>query len=523
MAYPQVSFTHTTLSDDSLLGRTRRVAWANTIPRQLDILKETGRYDAFKLQPNPFYHEPMDHWPVPKHLFWDSDIAKWLEGACYFLHTHKDAKVESAVHELVDMIRHAQQPDGYINIHFTVVAPSERWSNIRDLHEMYNAGHLIEAALAHEQLYHNGKLLVPLVKYADYICDTFGPGEKQIHGYPGHPEIELALLRLYSHTQNLRYLETAQYFIEERGNPTGCEGRHYFDVEAEKRGERPYERPNHYPQRGTHWYNQAHKPIVEQDEVVGHSVRAMYLLIGVADLMVLQKGNASSGVDYRKALSTLWNNMVQRKMSVTGGMGAMNQWEGFGVNDFFPQSTDEGGCYNETCASIAAVMLADRLLRQELNAEYADVMELALYNTILNAMSRDGKQFTYVNQLGSSDADLSQREKWFTVACCPPNVARLLGSLGGYIWNAQVSREQERPRVEINVHLFTSATLEIPVEKDSTIKLVQTTNYPWTGDIKFQLEEATNADVELRIRIPTWAKTWSVSLHPLTRYMNAAN
>ena len=344
MAYPQTSFSLTTLSDDSLLGITRRVAWTSTIPLQLDILKSTGRYDAFKLKHKACYDDPPDHWPVPNHLFWDSDVAKWIEGACYFLHQHKDEKIENAVHELVDMIRDAQQPDGYLNIHFVVVAPGQRYTNLRDLHELYNAGHLIEAALAHEDLYGNGRLLQPISKYVDLMCDTFGPAGHQVHGYPGHPEIELALLRLYALTQNQRHFDLARYFIDERGNPKGCEGRHFYDVEAERRGERPYERPNYFPSRQSYWYQQAHLPIAEQKEIVGHAVRAMYLLTAVADLQGLQQSSRPGENDYRQALSALWNNMVQKKMSVTGGIGAMKQWEGFGIEYFLPQSTDEGGC-----------------------------------------------------------------------------------------------------------------------------------------------------------------------------------
>jgi DUF1680 family protein len=509
MAYPQTSFTQTTLSNNSLLGHTRRTAWTSTISLQLDILKSTGRYDAFKLKHKPCYDDEPDHWPVPNHLFWDSDVGKWIEGACYFLHEHKDGKIEDAVHELVEMIRDAQQPDGYLNIHFTVVAPSQRYTNLRDLHELYNAGHLIEAALAHENLYHNGRLLEPILKYVDLMFDTFGAGDNQIHGYPGHPEIELALLRLYSHTQDKRHLNLAKFFIEERGNPTGCEGRHFYDVEAEKRGERPYERPNYYPQRRSYWYQQAHKPIADQREVVGHAVRAMYLLTAVADLMSTPMPLSMGSIDYREALSAMWNNMVQRKMSVTGGIGAMKQWEGFGIDYFLPQSTEEGGCYNETCASIGIMFLADRLLRLELDRKYADVMELALYNTVLTGMSRDGKRFTYVNQLGSSDQDLSKRQDWFTCACCPPNVSRLLGALGGFVWNAQTESKQESTHVEINVHLFTSATLEVPTNR-GTVKLTQETTYPSSGDITFTLEAPEEVDVSIRVRIPSWAEKWKV-------------
>lgn len=517
--YPQISFPCTTLKDDSLLGHTRRIVWNNTIPLQLDILKSTGRYNAFKLQHDKCYDDEPDHWPIPNHLFWDSDVAKWIEGACYFLHDNKDQILEEAIQELVEMIRSAQQPDGYLNIHFTVVAPAQRYTNLRDLHELYNAGHLIEAALAHEHLYNNGGLLDPILKYVKLMSDTFGRRDGQIHGYPGHPEIELALLRLYSHTQDPSHLELARYFIEERGNPQGCEGRHFYDVEAEQRGERPYERPNYYPRLKSYWYQQAHVPIVQQREIVGHSVRAMYLLTAVADMTAMARSTStrstSTGITktdsiaYKETLTVLWENMVSRKMSVTGGIGAMKQWEGFGVNDFLPQSTDEGGCYNETCASIGIVLLGERMLNLQLDHRYADVMELALYNTVLTGMGRCGKKFTYVNQLGSSDEDLSKREDWFTCACCPPNVSRLLGSIGGFIWSATIENAQERTQVVVNVHLFTSATLKVPT-KYGVVEVVQESKYPLEEPVTFQTTFPREVNVILRVRIPSWAEGWSV-------------
>ena len=230
--------------------------------------------------------------------------------------------------------------------------------------ERYNAGHLIEAAIAHQHLYGNDRLLEPIVKYVELMDKTFGPGEHQRHGYPGHPEIELALLRLYSITKDQKHFNLAKYFVEERGNPTGQDGIHYYDFEAKERGERIYERPNYFPFPRSYWYQQAHKPILEQESVEGHSVRAMYLLTAVADLM--DKSEDKTGKDYREALQRLWTNMVEKKMYLTGGIGAMDHWEGFGIDYFLPQSTDEGGCYAETCAGIGVMMLAERLLQVSL-------------------------------------------------------------------------------------------------------------------------------------------------------------
>lgn len=200
-----------------------------------------------------------------------------------------------------------------------------------------------------------------MLRYVDLLCNTFGPGSTQIHGYPGHPEIELALLRLYDRTQDQKHLDLARYFITERGNPDGVDGQNYFVWEAQKRGDDPSRRPAFYPEPQSLWYHQAHAPIASQPSVEGHSVRATYLLTAVADLLRIEK--SQSNPDLHEALYRLWNNMVQRKMYLTGGIGAIPQWEGFGKDYFLPQGTDEGGCYSETCASIAVMMVAQRILQ----------------------------------------------------------------------------------------------------------------------------------------------------------------
>ncbi|KAK0129738.1 hypothetical protein ONS96_014918 [Cadophora gregata f. sp. sojae] len=360
MAYPQKTFSKTSFPESSFISRRRQVVYDNTLLYQLNVLKTTGRYDAFKLKWHPSYNDKPDVWPVPNHLFWDSDIAKWIEGACYFLQWKENSEIDAAVKELVDMIRSAQQSDGYLNIHFTVVEPTKRFTNLRDLHELYNAGHLIEAALAHNAHYQNDLLLEPILKYVELLCKTFGPGPQQKHGYPGHPEIELALLRLYEKTKVPEHLDLARYFIEERGNPTGRDGRHFYDVESEARGDRENERPVYWPANRSYWYQQAHKPIIDQETIEGHSVRAMYLLTAAADLVRLE---GASPKPMKEALKRLWSNMVEKKMYLTGGIGAQKQWEGFGIDYFLPSSTDEGGCYAETCAGIGVMMLAERLLQ----------------------------------------------------------------------------------------------------------------------------------------------------------------
>jgi len=509
---PQTAYIYTKFPDFSFWGRRRDAVQSKTLLTQLNMLKKTGRYDAFKLKWNPVYDDPPSIWPVPKHLFWDSDVAKWIEGACYFLATDMDGsnndEIKKAVDELVEMIRNAQQDDGYLNIHFTVVDPKGRWKNLRDLHELYNAGHLIEAALAHHHCYKNDQLLAPILKYVDLLCKSFGPGEQQIHGYPGHPEIELALLRLYRLTKNENYLQLARFFIDERGNPdSDGTGRHYYDIEKAARGEKQHEWPSYVPVSNPYRYMQAHLPITKQPTIEGHSVRAMYLLTGVADLSVLEQ---TSRTKYIEALHRLWSNMVKKKMYMTGGIGAIPAWEGFGQDYYLPQGDDEGadggGCYAETCAAIGVVMLAERLLRLELKGEYADIMELCLYNAVLTGMSHDGAAFTYVNQLASSDSNLSKRSEWFEVSCCPPNVSRLLGSIGGYLWAV----EETGVALAINVHIYTAASLKISTV-DGEVDITQTTKLPYgDGSVVVSVRSPERVAITLRLRIPGWVTSWEV-------------
>lgn len=260
---PQDTFVWTRFQPESFWARKRNVVLANTIPFQLDMLKSTGRYDAFDLKWHPIYDEEPATWPVPKHLFWDSDVGKWIEGLACFgdlaenansdSHKKQLKELDDAANDLVQKIINAQQDDGYVNIHFTVVAPKERFTNLRDLHELYNAGHLIEGALAYQLRYKSDDFIKPMERYIDLLHKTFGPGKEQTHGYPGHPEIELALIRFYKRTGSEKALELARYFVQERGNNKGVEGRHYYDVEAEARGESKYTLPSYYPAARSYW------------------------------------------------------------------------------------------------------------------------------------------------------------------------------------------------------------------------------------------------------------------------------
>lgn len=266
---------------------------------------------------------------------------------------------------------------------------------------------------------------------------------------------------------------------------------------------------------------QAHEPIVDQQTIEGHSVRAMYLLTAVADLVRLD--DAHNHEPKSVALKRLWANMVEKKMYLTGGIGAQKQWEGFGINYFLPSGTDEGGCYAETCAAIGVMMLAERLLQVsetshrvifvtkhqqiDLDGKFADIMELCFYNSVLTGMSANGKEFTYVNQLASTDADLSLRAKWFTCACCPPNVTRLLGYIGGYLWTPIVNEVTQT--AAINVHMFSSAVISVSVGSN-IVELEQKSNWPWDGKVAFELRNASDVSTIIRLRIPAWAETWKV-------------
>ncbi|KAI3391963.1 hypothetical protein diail_6401 [Diaporthe ilicicola] len=300
-------------------------------------------------------------------------------------------------------------------------------------------------AVGHHDIYKTDEFLDIIIKYVHLLHATFGPAPGHRKAYPGHPEIELALLRLYSTTGGIKAYELAKFSLDERGGPTGQDEQHYYDWEMERPGEEAHKRPNSHPMSRDYWYFQAHKPIPEQESVEGHAVRATYLPTGVADLLCLHKDG----------------------------------WEGFGIDYFLPQAPGEGGCYAETCASIGAMMLAEFLLHLDLNSRYAAVLELCLYNTTMGSMSRAGKAFTYENYLASCLGHLSRREVWFECWCCPPNMSRLFGSLGGYVWHFGTSDEadeagsrgKEGEEAFINVHLYTSANLEFKTPRGRTPSL----------------------------------------------------
>ncbi len=451
-----------------------------TIPIEYQQCKDTGRIDAFRLDWKPGQ-------PNPPHIFWDSDVAKWIEAASYSLASEPDPQLDVLLDEVIALIASAQQPDGYLNVHFSVVEPEKRWTNLRDWHELYCAGHMIEAGVAHYQATGKRSLLDVVCRYSDHIASVFGKGPGQKPGYCGHEEIELALVKLHSATGEERYLELARYFIDERGNQP-----YYFDLEAQARGENPAQfwGGRGLSQELRYAYMQAHLPVRDLREVGGHAVRAMYLYSAMTDLAVLTGDSSLKG-----ALMALWEDICLRKLYITGGIGPSRANEGFTQPYDLPNET----AYAETCAAIGLVFWNHRLLELELHRRYADVLERALYNGVISGVSLDGELFFYENPLASLGDEPGRnghhRQPWFDCACCPPNLARLLASLGGYVYSQSAST--------MVVHLFTASQALVELGGE-TVTVLQETNYPWDGDVKFHFDLPRPVQFELKLRMPGW-------------------
>jgi DUF1680 family protein len=473
-AYAPVPFTAVTIDD---VFWTPRLA-ANrerTIPIEYDQCKITGRIDALRLDWQPGQ-------PIP-HYFWDSDVAKWIEAASYSLATHPDPELEAQVDDVIALLAAAQGPDGYLNSHYAAVEPHNRWTNLRDNHELYCAGHLIEAAVAHYQATGKRTLLDVLCRYADYIGTVFGRGEGQKRGYCGHEEIELALVKLYRATGERRYLDLAAYFVDERGAQP-----HYFDLEAVARGDDPAE--YHFQM---HAYTQSHRPVREQREVVGHAVRAMYLYSAMADLAAELDDAA-----LLQACEHLWRHLTSRNVYITGGIGPSAANEGFTRDYDLPNEK----AYAETCAAIGLVFWSHRLLQLACDVRYADIMERALYNGVISGVSLDGTRFFYENPLASTGDH--RRQPWFDCACCSPNVARLLASLGEYIYGQGEN--------EVAVHLYVGGTATVPLP-GGEVRLRQETRYPWDGSVQIEISPLASQRFGLRLRIPGWCRRVEVAVN----------
>jgi len=392
---------------------------------QLENVEKSHCVENFKVAAGQASGE--HHGPV----FADSDIYKWLEAASYCLDDATGSELEKLCDQAIALIGAAQQPDGYINTYYTTVAPDQRWTNLMEGHELYCAGHLFEAAVAHHQATHKTTLLDIACRFADLIAATFGKNRKR--GYPGHPEIELALIRLFNVTGKESYLELASYFINERGT-----GEYIFEQECNREGH-SYIFPEMANFKADYFL--AHLPVREQRSADGHAVRSMYLFTAMADLARLT-GEAGLA----EACERLYENTVHRRMYVTGGVGSSHTGERFTADFDLPSDS----VYSETCASIGLMCFASRMWLLNGNKKCFDTWERALYNTVLSGMGEDGKHFFYVNPLEVTPSFVgknpslfhvkTQRQKWFGVACCPPNLARTLTSLRGYIYAMEDNR-----------------------------------------------------------------------------------
>lgn len=481
-----VPFTAVELQDDLWAARQKAVR-ERTVPFLYAQYEKNGLFEALDVDspPGPL-RIPFNGRPNTAVMYWDSDIAKWIETASYTLATHYDPALDARIDDLIARIAKAQRADGYFNTYFIRREPAKRWTNLQDWHELYCAGHLIEAAVAHAQATGKPALLNVVRRFADYIATVFGPGPNQRRGYCGHPEIELALVKLYRFTSERRYLDLAKFFVDERGRQP-----HYFDQEAIARGEDP---STHY--YGSHEYSQSHIPVREQREVVGHAVRAMYLYSAMADL-----AGEYDDASLAAACKSLWADLTTKRLYVTGGLGPSERNEGFTADYDLPNET----AYAETCAAVGLIFWAHRMLLVERDGHYADMMELALYNGALSGLSLDGQRFFYDNPLASRGGH--GRWTWHRCPCCPPNIGRLVASLGQYVYSTGPD--------EAAVHLYIAGRARLSVG-GVNVSLQQKTQYPWQGEIQLRVEPEQTVEFALRLRVPAWCRSASLSINGTT-------
>jgi DUF1680 family protein len=406
-------------------------------------------------------------------VFMDSDVYKALEAAAYSLATNPDPALDRRVDEIIAILAAAQMPDGYLNSYYTVKEPGRRWVNLRDNHELYCAGHMFEAAVAHYQATGKRNFLSIATRFADNIDSVFGPGKRM--GYPGHPEIELALVKLWQVTGERRYFELARFFVENRGRKFYAEEHHT-----------PLDRYD-----GSYW--QDDMPIFEHKSIKGHAVRAAYLLSGVVDVMGETRDNRLV-----KMVDRVWRNTSLRNMYVTGGIGPSAHNEGFTTDYDLPNLS----AYQETCASVALALWNHRLALLYGDSKYADIFERSLYNGVLAGVSLDGNKFFYVNPLESTGRH--HRSEWFGCACCPPNVARTLASLGGYAYAAGDNA------LYVNLFIQGAVTATVGGQK---LGMKVKTDYPWDGQVTFELEPASPARFDVRLRVPGWCEGATVAVN----------
>ena len=448
-----------------------------TIPSQHAKLKEMTILDSLKLPSPP---PPL---VIARHangfsvqVFWDSDVGKWIEAASYALAHRRDAGIEAKIEAIIDDLENAQAKDGYLNCWYLCREPHHRWTNLRDNHELYNAGHLLEGAIAYFRTTGRRRFLDVMERYLDHIRETFGTGEGQRRGYCGHQEIELALVKLYHLTGERRQLDLARYFIDERGSQP-----HYFDQEALARGADPLA----FTQK-THEYSQSHLPVRQQDKVVGHAVRAMYMYSAMADLAA-----ELNDADLKRACEALWDDVMLTKMYITGGLGPSEHNEGFTKDYDLPNAT----AYAETCASVALIFWAQRMLHFDLNGKYADILETALFNGALSGLSRDGTSYFYANPLESDGS--AKRWHWHDCPCCTMNVSRLVASVAGYFVSAGDGG--------VAFHLYGGTAFSHEFS-GVAVHFAETSDYPWDGAITIKVEPQRDVRFAVKLRIPAWCK-----------------
>lgn len=448
---------------------------STTIHSVYNRFKDTGRIDAFRC-------DWVEGMPKQPHMFWDSDVAKWMESVGYLSQTHREPELEAKVDELVDNIEKNQSENGYFNIYYTVIEPKENRFTDRRNHELYCAGHLIEAAIAYKRATGKEKFYNCMKKYADHIDEAFRTNRTASFYTPGHQEIEIALVRLYEESGERKYLDLAKYFIDMRG------------VVEEK--------DTKMLDLFTYGYSQEHKPVREQDEALGHAVRMNYMLCAMADLAYEYKD-----AELLAACERLFDNIVYKKMYITGGTGANRHNEGFSDAYYLPNET----AYNESCASIAMALFALRMQKLSADSKYADIAEKEIYNSFLSSMSLDGKAFFYENPLeintesakrqlretGKAMCPITERVEVFSCSCCPPNITRFIPTIAQFIYT------EDEGTVRVNQYIESEAEL-------SDNKLSQKTDYPNVGKVEFKLKGKTT---RVGFRIPRWCEKYSVKVN----------
>lgn len=453
-------------------------------------------YRGFQAVPeDPAHPDPNKFYG---YVFQDTDFSKWIEAVAYSLAQRPDPALEKTADEAIELVCSAQHDSGYLDTYYIINGMDRAFTNLRDHHELYCLGHLTEGAAAYYQATGKDKLLKAACRFADYVADRFGPEPEKCKGYPGHEIAEMALVRLYEATGCEKYLALSKFFLDQRGTQPS-----YFDQEARMRSEyegKPYT-PDENPDR--YAYHQAHKPVREQSEAVGHAVRAGYLYAGMADV-----AKRTGDEKMYAACQRLWDSVVKEKLYITGGVGGTVYGEAFS----YPFDLPNDAAYSETCAAIALVFFARRMLEIEPRAEFADVMELALYNTVLAGMALDGKSFFYVNPLEAvpdacgRDRRLGHvkpvRQKWFGCACCPPNIARLVSSVAAYAYT------ENDDTLWTHLYLGSSVTKRAGAQ---TLRLEMTTEMPWQGRASMTVRTDAPAECSLAFRIPGWCGRASVT------------